>query len=87
MYADYESTQDDRLHVPILICAKGEDHLDNVPALVFYGRSCTEQFYDWLLTKTEVFTISKATTACSSTNTSTTIESRSETKFAWGKKS
>ena len=54
VYADYECTQDDQLHVPILICAKGQDHNDTLPALVFYGRSCTEQFYDWLLTKTEV---------------------------------
>ena len=54
VYADYECTQDDQLHVPILICAKGQDHNDTLPSLVFYGRSCTEQFYDWLLTKTEV---------------------------------
>ena len=54
VYADYECTQDDQLHVPILICAKGQDHNDTLPALVFYGRTCTEQFYDWLLTKTDV---------------------------------
>ena len=54
VYADYECTQDDQLHVPILICAKGEDHGNTFPALVFYGQTCTEQFYYWLLTKTEV---------------------------------
>ena len=54
VYADYECTQDKQLHVPILICAKGQDHNDTLPALAFYGRTCTEQFYDWLLTKTDV---------------------------------
>ena len=50
----FSCMQDDQLHIPILICAKGEDHGDMLPALVFYGRTCTEQFYDWLLTETEV---------------------------------
>ena len=40
--------------MPILTCATGEDHGDTLPAVMFYRLTCTEQFYDWLLTKTEM---------------------------------
>ena len=40
--------------VYILICAMGEDHISSLPPLRFYGRDCTEAFYDWLLTLTKV---------------------------------
>lgn len=51
VYADYECTQDEREHVPILICAAGEDIED---PLVFYGGDCTAAFYDWVQQKTKV---------------------------------
>ena len=54
MYADYECTKKEQEHVPILICAMGEDHIASLPPLRFYGRDCTEAFYDWLLTLTKV---------------------------------
>ena len=50
VYADYECTKKEQEHVPILICEMGEDHIASLPPLHFYGRGCTEAFYDWLLT-------------------------------------
>ena len=50
VYEDYECTKKEQEHVPILICAMGEDHISSTPPLHFYGRDCTEAFYDWLLT-------------------------------------
>ena len=54
VYADFEYTQDEQEHIPILICAMGEDHISSLLPLHFYGRDCTEAFCDWLLTKTKV---------------------------------
>ena len=50
VYADYECTKKEQEHVPILIYAMGEDHISSLSPLHFYGRNCTEAFYDWLLT-------------------------------------
>ena len=53
-HADYECRKKEQEHVPILICAMGKDHIPSLPPLHFYGRDCTEAFYDWLLTQTKV---------------------------------
>ena len=50
VYADYECTKKEQEHVPIPICAMGEDHISSLPPLHIYRRDCTEAFYNWLLT-------------------------------------
>ena len=43
LHADYEITQDEQEHVPILICAMREDMTQ---PLNFYGRDSMDRFYD-----------------------------------------